>query len=78
MPRVSASRCRVPDLPVSGNIVSNDCVRTTPRQGSQAPTGEIAYLNAGDVVVTVLMTDPHGVPEQAFRQVAGLQAELLE
>ncbi|MFF7637308.1 hypothetical protein ACFZB9_29775 [Kitasatospora sp. NPDC008050] len=66
------------DLPVSGSVVSNDCVRTAPRQGSQAPTGEIAYLEAGDVVVTVLMTNPHGVPEQAFRQVAGLQADLLE
>ncbi|GAA1992233.1 hypothetical protein [Kitasatospora viridis] len=47
--------------------------------GSRAgrPTGRVAYLLAGDVVVTVVMTNAAGVPDQAFHQVVTLQSELL-
>ncbi|MEV7777691.1 hypothetical protein [Kitasatospora sp. NPDC088351] len=40
--------------------------------------GYLAYLNAGDVVGIVVMTNPtDGVPEAAFRQVVTLQSDLL-
>jgi hypothetical protein len=57
-------------------------VRMTPPTDPAAPTtasptGEVAYLTAGDVVATVLLTNPHGVPHQAFRQVLTLQSDLL-
>ncbi|MCX4747868.1 hypothetical protein OG455_20500 [Kitasatospora sp. NBC_01287] len=44
---------------------------------AQQPVAEAAYLGSGDLVATVLMTNPHGVPNQAFRQVVLLQADLL-
>ncbi|MGC0317759.1 hypothetical protein [Kitasatospora acidiphila] len=54
-------------------------IRITPPTSPTSPTspGEAAYLTAGDVVATVLLTNPHGVPHQAFRQVLTLQADLL-
>ncbi|TQF04140.1 hypothetical protein E6W39_20300 [Kitasatospora acidiphila] len=57
-------------------------IRITPPSNPSNPTsptnpGEAAYLTAGDVVATVLLTNPHGVPHQAFRQVLTLQSDLL-
>ncbi|MGF1431436.1 hypothetical protein [Kitasatospora sp. LaBMicrA B282] len=55
--------------------------RRTPPPPGAAPTrpstAEVGYLGAGDVVATVLMTNPRGVPDQAFRQVVLLQGDLL-
>ncbi|WP_146259181.1 hypothetical protein [Streptomyces tateyamensis] len=45
--------------------------------GAVQPTAKVAYLYAGDVVATVLMTNQHGVPSQAFHQVVTLQSDLL-
>jgi hypothetical protein len=41
------------------------------------PTGMVAYVQSGDVVATVVMTNPHGVPRQAYRQVVDLESALL-
>ncbi|MEY9949962.1 hypothetical protein [Kitasatospora sp. GAS1066B] len=46
-------------------------------QGAAQPVAEVAYLGSGDVVATIVMSNPHGVPNQAFRQVVLLQADLL-
>ncbi|MFE0460144.1 hypothetical protein ACFW1A_12940 [Kitasatospora sp. NPDC058965] len=52
--------------------------RTTSTAGSaNQPAAKVAYLYAGDVVATVLMTNPQGVPSQAFHQVVTLQSDLL-
>jgi hypothetical protein len=45
--------------------------------GANQPVAKVAYLYAGDVVATVLMTNPQGVPSQAFHQVVTLQSDLL-
>ncbi|MDH6137398.1 hypothetical protein P3T37_006830 [Kitasatospora sp. MAA4] len=45
--------------------------------GGSLPIGRYAYLNAGDVVATVLMTNPVGVADQPFQQVVTLQSDLL-
>ncbi|WP_329565763.1 hypothetical protein [Kitasatospora sp. NBC_01266] len=45
--------------------------------GAGQPVAEAAYLGSGDVVTTIVMSNPHGVPSQAFRQVVLLQANLL-
>jgi hypothetical protein len=39
--------------------------------------GKVVYLDEGDTLVTVLMTNPNGVADQAFRQVVTLQSDLL-
>ncbi|MFE9428761.1 hypothetical protein ACFYNO_38105 [Kitasatospora sp. NPDC006697] len=41
------------------------------------PTGKVAYLLAGDVVATIVMTNAAGVPSQPFHQVVALQSDLL-
>ncbi|MFF4650321.1 hypothetical protein [Streptomyces sp. NPDC001380] len=45
--------------------------------GRQRTTARAAYLRSGDTVGVVLMTDPRGVPDTAFRQVVSDQAGLL-
>ncbi|MBO1420187.1 hypothetical protein J0670_37030, partial [Streptomyces sp. FH025] len=42
-----------------------------------APATRMAYLSASDVVAVITMTNPHGVPAAAFRQVVTLQSDLL-
>ncbi|MET9402411.1 hypothetical protein [Kitasatospora sp. NPDC002965] len=42
-----------------------------------ALTARLAYLSAGDLVGVVTMTNPGGVPAEAFRQVVTLQSDLL-
>ncbi|WP_441251043.1 hypothetical protein [Kitasatospora sp. McL0602] len=39
--------------------------------------GRVAYLSQGDVLAAVVMTNPKGVPVQAFAQVTLLQGDLL-
>jgi hypothetical protein len=41
------------------------------------PSGVVAYLRAGDVIATVVMTNPTGVPAPAYQQVADLQSDML-
>jgi hypothetical protein len=41
------------------------------------PVGRVLYLQNGDVVALIVMTNAQGVPAQAFRQVAVLQNQLL-
>ncbi len=41
------------------------------------PVGRAVYLQNGDVVGLIVLTNPNGVPSQAFRQVAILQSDLL-
>ncbi|MEV4612207.1 hypothetical protein AB0K43_06325 [Kitasatospora sp. NPDC049258] len=51
--------------------------RAGDRKANGSPVAEAADIAAGDVVARIVMTNPAGVPEQAFRQVAVLQADLL-
>ncbi|MFB7943840.1 hypothetical protein ACFC6L_02870 [Kitasatospora phosalacinea] len=52
-------------------------VRLSEERSGGAPTGSLCWLQSGDVVALVQMTNPHGVPAQAFRQVVALQSSLL-
>ncbi|WP_035847097.1 hypothetical protein [Kitasatospora azatica] len=52
--------------------------RTSNVARTEQPSGKVVYLQAGDVVATVLMTNPKGVPSQAFHQVVTLQSDLLD
>ncbi|MER7845718.1 hypothetical protein ABTZ03_17430 [Kitasatospora sp. NPDC096077] len=45
--------------------------------GKDVPTTRVAYVSASDVIAVVTMTNPHGVPAAAFRQVVTLQSDLL-
>ncbi|MGW2372149.1 hypothetical protein [Kitasatospora sp. NPDC001683] len=45
--------------------------------GKGVPTTRVAYVSASDVVAVITMTNPHGVPATAFRQVVTLQSDLL-
>ncbi|MBD0692728.1 hypothetical protein [Streptomyces sp. CBMA123] len=45
--------------------------------GKDVPTTRLAYVSAFDVLAVVTMTNPHGVPATAFRQVVDLQSDLL-
>ncbi|MDH6112071.1 hypothetical protein P3T36_004952 [Kitasatospora sp. MAP12-15] len=45
--------------------------------GGKLPIGRYAYLVAGDVVATVVMSNPAGVLDQPFQQVVTLQSDLL-
>ncbi|MER8183405.1 hypothetical protein [Kitasatospora sp. NPDC094015] len=58
-----------------GGVASQ--ARAGEQKANGRPVAEAADLAAGDVVVRIVMTNPAGVPEQAFRQVAVLQADLL-
>ncbi|WP_371498403.1 hypothetical protein OG871_20385 [Kitasatospora sp. NBC_00374] len=51
--------------------------RATGQKTDGRPVAQAADIAAGDVVARIVMTNPQGVPEQAFRQVAVLQADLL-
>jgi hypothetical protein len=42
------------------------------------PAADIAYLSCGDVEVVVMMTNPRSVNPVTFKQVVGLQNELLQ
>jgi len=41
------------------------------------PVGRVAYVQANDIAAAVVMTNPQGVPVQAFRQVTILQNNML-
>ncbi|MFJ9520260.1 hypothetical protein ACIRPK_18625 [Kitasatospora sp. NPDC101801] len=57
--------------------VSVEFTRTT-AGAEKEPVGRAAYLRNGDVVAMVVLSNPKGVPVQAFRQVAILQNQLLD
>ncbi|MFJ1756602.1 hypothetical protein [Kitasatospora sp. NPDC088134] len=52
-------------------------VRNATALAGDVPTGRFAWLQSGDVVALVQLTNPKGVPVQSFRQVVALQSELL-
>ncbi|GLW68522.1 hypothetical protein Kpho02_08210 [Kitasatospora phosalacinea] len=52
-------------------------VRLSEEKAGGAPTGSLCWLQSGDVVALIQMTNPEGVPAQAFRQVVALQSSLL-
>ncbi|OKJ00032.1 hypothetical protein [Kitasatospora sp. CB01950] len=52
-------------------------VRLSDAEADGVPTGRIGWVQCGDVVALVQMTNPHGVPSQAFHQVVLLQSSLL-
>ncbi|ROR43102.1 hypothetical protein [Kitasatospora cineracea] len=52
-------------------------VRLSDAQAGGMPTGRIGWVQSGDVVAVVQLTNPRGVPLQAFRQVVALQSGLL-
>ncbi|MFF4339364.1 hypothetical protein ACFY00_05395 [Kitasatospora sp. NPDC001540] len=52
-------------------------VRLSEQKSGGAPTGSLCWLQSGDVVALIQMTNPKGVPAQAFRQVVALQSSLL-
>ncbi|MEU9129261.1 hypothetical protein AB0D08_14345 [Kitasatospora sp. NPDC048540] len=51
--------------------------RAADEKADGRPVAEAADIAAGDVVARIVMTNPKGVQEQAFRQVTVLQADLL-
>ncbi|RKE20406.1 hypothetical protein [Streptomyces sp. TLI_171] len=52
-------------------------VRNATETAGDLPTGRLAWLQSGDVVAVIQLTNPKGVPLQSFRQVIALQSELL-
>lgn len=63
------------DLGLGARTFSRGSAKTGP--GTDLPTAQVVYLGDGDVVATVLMTNPAGVPSQALHQVVTLQSDLL-
>ncbi|MEV6211438.1 hypothetical protein [Kitasatospora sp. NPDC051914] len=47
------------------------------QKAKNGPTARAAYLQQGDVVAGIVMTNPDGVAVQAYRQVALLQSQML-
>lgn len=52
-------------------------IRVSDEQVAGLATGRIGWLQSGDVVALVQLTNPKGVPTQAFRQVFALQSGML-
>ncbi len=52
-------------------------VRLSDAKAGDLPTGRIGWVACGDTVALIQMTNPQGVPEQAFRQVLLLQSSLM-
>ncbi|WP_282202062.1 hypothetical protein [Kitasatospora fiedleri] len=52
-------------------------VRLSDEQAHGMPTGRVGWVQSGDVVAMVQLTNPQGVPVQAFRQVVALQSSML-
>ncbi|MFJ8440208.1 hypothetical protein [Kitasatospora griseola] len=52
-------------------------VRDSDAKSGDRPTGRIGWLQYGDVVGLVQLTNPQGVSDQAFRQVVLLQSAML-
>ncbi|MFD0564517.1 hypothetical protein ACFQ2M_22765 [Kitasatospora saccharophila] len=52
-------------------------VRLSDEKAGGQPTGRLCWMQSGDVVALIQMTNPKGVPAQAFRQVVALQSGLL-
>jgi hypothetical protein len=65
-------------VPVSAQTVS--ALRATKKTAGprREPIGRVAYLQVADVLAVVVLTNPKGVPAQAFRQVTTLQDQLLQ
>ncbi|MEV7178807.1 hypothetical protein [Kitasatospora sp. NPDC093679] len=52
-------------------------VRASEEKAKGQPTARAAFLAQGDVAVSIVMTNPAGVPLQAYRQVTLLQSQML-
>ncbi|MGW4382109.1 hypothetical protein [Kitasatospora sp. NPDC004531] len=52
-------------------------VRLSEARSGGLPTGRLGWLQCGDIVALVQLTNPHGVNDQAFHQVLLLQSALL-
>ncbi|MEV8098287.1 hypothetical protein [Kitasatospora sp. NPDC085879] len=52
-------------------------VRASDEKANGRPTARAAFLAQGDVAASIVMTNPRGVAEQAYRQVALLQSQML-
>ncbi|AUG78743.1 hypothetical protein CFP65_3973 [Kitasatospora sp. MMS16-BH015] len=62
------------------NAMTASALRATAKTAGpgQDPVGRVAYLRVGDVYALVALTNPKGVPAQAFRQVTMDQDDLLQ
>ncbi|GAA4858847.1 hypothetical protein [Kitasatospora terrestris] len=71
----SSKRDALTEYPVGAGTVlaRNSDARAT----GDIPTGRVAYLQCGDVVAVIELTNPKGVPGQAFRQLIALQSSML-
>ncbi|QKW20866.1 hypothetical protein HUT16_18985 [Kitasatospora sp. NA04385] len=52
-------------------------IRLSDAQAGGLPTGRLCWMQSGDVVALIQLTNPKGVPAQAFRQVVALQSSML-
>ncbi|WP_033217262.1 hypothetical protein [Kitasatospora phosalacinea] len=52
-------------------------IRLSDALAGGVPTGRLCWLQSGDVVALIQLTNPKGVPAQAFRQVVALQSAML-
>ncbi|GAA2249735.1 MULTISPECIES: hypothetical protein [Kitasatospora] len=57
---------------------TNQLLQTKERAAGKDPVGRVAELVNGDVFGSVVMTNPKGVPLQAFQQVTILQSVMLD
>ncbi|MFJ6212071.1 hypothetical protein ACIQGZ_01825 [Streptomyces sp. NPDC092296] len=65
------------DVAFPSGVSGTSSVRRQTVDGVRRDVARTLRLRAGDLVATVVMTNPEGVPDAAFRQVVSLQAGLL-
>ena len=53
-------------------------VRISDAKAGGVPTGRVGWIQYGDVVGLIQLTNPNGVPDQAFRQMLMLQSAMLD
>ena len=69
---------RYSDIDVDASLNSGVLIaRASDTKAGGEPVARASYLQYGDVIASVVMTNAHGVPVQAYRQVTLLQAQLL-
>ncbi|GAA0679901.1 hypothetical protein GCM10010193_36940 [Kitasatospora atroaurantiaca] len=61
----------------SVDSTSSTAFTKTTAGSKNEPVGRVAYVQASDIAAAVVMTNPQGVPVQAFRQVTILQNNML-
>ncbi|MFJ5926810.1 hypothetical protein ACIQF6_29875 [Kitasatospora sp. NPDC092948] len=52
--------------------------RISDAKAGDVPTGRVGWIQYGDVVGLIQLTNPNGVPDQAFRQMLMLQSAMLD